>query len=465
MIGLYFGDKKPSNLEFLQEFIADCKEMETNGLTVDDKIYYFRLSKILADAPARSFLKAVKNHNSYYGCERCNQRGEWSGRVVFNCNSSVLRTDSSFRSKRDIAHHNGDSIFLELDIDMVSQFPLDYLHLVCLGVVRKVLRQWVKGKLPHKLRHSDVDTISKRLLSFRKHFPNDFQRKPRSLFEVDHFKGTEFRTFLLYTGFPALISVLSTEKFKHFMYLHSAIFILLSKYCTNEWWNQLANKLLCKFIRVSIELYGREFVTYNVHSLSHLSSDCLEHGSLDKCSTFKFENFMQKLKRMVRSHSSQLEQVANRLAEKDVMDNTVRHKNIITKENSIVLSSKNGNNCFMTKDNKWTTTILNRITSARNGEELDHNVIRSGSGLFSEFDSLLECIVKHPRDTTQSSSIIGNAQPDGDRGVELFSIRLEERFVDESSLFYSNQKFLEYENLTQYQDEIEKIMSLVREGM
>ncbi|CAL8117746.1 unnamed protein product [Orchesella dallaii] len=109
---------------------------------------------------------------------------------------------------------------------------------------------------------------------------------------------------------------------------------------------------------------------------------------------------------------------------------------------------------------QWTTTILNLITSARNGEELNHNAIHSGSGLFSEFDCLLEYIVKHPRDTTPSSSIIGMAQPDAGGGVKRFNTRFEKRFVEESSLFYSNENLVRYENLTQYQNEIEKIVLL-----
>ena len=35
----------------------------------------------------------------------------------------------------------------ELNIGMVSHFPLDYIHLVCLGVVRRTICLWIKGEL------------------------------------------------------------------------------------------------------------------------------------------------------------------------------------------------------------------------------------------------------------------------------------------------------------------------------
>lgn len=160
VIGLFFGDKKPADLEYLRTFIDECKNLENSGIFINGKHFAFKISKILADAPARSFLKSVKNHNSKQGCERCNLEGIWLGRVVFVNNSSgVLRTDDSFREMRDVDHHNGNSIFLELNLGLVTQFPLDYLHLVCLGVTKKLFRVWCKGKLPFRLSPSSRERI------------------------------------------------------------------------------------------------------------------------------------------------------------------------------------------------------------------------------------------------------------------------------------------------------------------
>lgn len=42
-------------------------------------------------------------------------------------------------------HHKGTSILESLNIDMVKQVPLDYMHLVLLGVTKRVLSLWLRG--------------------------------------------------------------------------------------------------------------------------------------------------------------------------------------------------------------------------------------------------------------------------------------------------------------------------------
>jgi hypothetical protein len=48
---------------------------------------------------------------------------------------------------------------------MIKAFPLDYMHLVSLGVVKKLLKLWIKGSkgdLAHKLDQIDIENINKR---------------------------------------------------------------------------------------------------------------------------------------------------------------------------------------------------------------------------------------------------------------------------------------------------------------
>jgi hypothetical protein len=54
--------------------------------------------------------------------------------VIFSSLTSELRTDESFRLQTDEAHHVGVSPFTELNFSLVTREPLDYMHLVCLGV-------------------------------------------------------------------------------------------------------------------------------------------------------------------------------------------------------------------------------------------------------------------------------------------------------------------------------------------
>lgn len=62
-------------------------------------------------------------------------------------------------------------------------------------------------------------------------------------------------------------------------------------------------------------MYGQEFLVYNVHALTHLTSDAKLHEGLDSCSAFPFENYLQHIKRLVRSPKNPVVQITNRLKE------------------------------------------------------------------------------------------------------------------------------------------------------
>ena len=305
---LFCGTCKPQSLdEFLEEFVDELSEIKTNGISLDSKKLNVNLKFIVADAPARSFIKNVNTHNAYYGCERCHRRGSWRGRVIYPIkDDKELYTDESFKNRVFQKHHrnNVETPLERLGIGMISQIPLDYMHLCCLGTMKKLLQVWVSGPLPHRLGPRTI----------RSFINLGFARKPRGVDELCHWKATEFRTFLLYLGPMALRKVLSKEKYSHFLLFHTAMYILISP-CEDKRWINCAEGLLRKFVQQVPELYYKELLVYNMHSLLHLANEVRFHGPLDSFSAFPFENYMQNLKRMIRSNSNHLSQVVNRVSE------------------------------------------------------------------------------------------------------------------------------------------------------
>ena len=73
--------------------------------------------------------------------------------------------------------------------------------------------------------------------------------------------------------------------------------------------------LLRTFVINFSAIYGKEQLTYNVHSLLHLVHDASQYGCLDNFSCFPFENALGKTKRMVRKPQSPVAQICRRLTE------------------------------------------------------------------------------------------------------------------------------------------------------
>ena len=203
LIALYYGDTKPKSLdEFLYDFATEFRELKVNGIVVDEKKFLVTFKAFICDAPARAFLKCVKSHTGYFACERCIIKGNWKfNRIVLHSTETFeQRTDEKFLLCEYNEHQCGRSPLIALEFPCVSGFCLDYMHLVCLGVVKRILLFLKNGPAQCKLSMRQIKDISDQLLSYCGQLPSDFARQPRSLLEMDRWKATEFRQFLLYTG-------------------------------------------------------------------------------------------------------------------------------------------------------------------------------------------------------------------------------------------------------------------------
>ncbi|OXA50049.1 hypothetical protein Fcan01_15190 [Folsomia candida] len=315
VIGVYSGNKKPENVNlYLQKLVAD---VNAEQITTKDK---FKIQCFVCDAPAKSFVKAIKGHNGYHGCDKCCAVGRSINRRMsfFEINKE-LRTDLQFRQQNDEDHHIGTTELTKIDgLHMINSFPIDYMHLVCLGVVKKLLKLWIKGKPKHqKLSAFQISQISARLKVFKKFTSSEFSRQPRSLEEVDKWKATELRYFLLYCGPVVLKNIITDENYNLFLSLSIAIRILCSE-TLHISLNNYAKSLLIYFVQAFKILYGEEQVSYNIHGLIHLAEDVKNFGVLDRFSTFKFENELGQLRKLVRTPNLPLEQLKQRLLEREL---------------------------------------------------------------------------------------------------------------------------------------------------
>ena len=290
-IALFSSSCKTNSVDnYLKDFIDEMKCFQQVGVICDNtgKAYKIKLEADICDARARSFFKCIKTHKGYNCCERCIQCGEWYQKIVLPDLSAPLRTDLDFFNQHDSEHHNAVSPFTKLNYSMVCGFPIDYMHCVCLGVVRRIISLLIQGLPSCRLSQSIVVVISKKLAALRLYI----SKESRSLAEIRRWKATELRLFLIYIWPVVLKGKLLPNYYQNFMDLSVAVRILL---CTSllKHYTGYASQLLRYFVQTFEELYGRDQLVYNVHSLIHLADDEKHYGALDNCSSFKYENYLR----------------------------------------------------------------------------------------------------------------------------------------------------------------------------
>lgn len=197
LVALYYGKGKPKPVgAFLSDLLEEYKHLVENGITSDGKVFHVTIKAFVCDAPARAYLKCIKGHTAFAACERCEiQERKKEGRTVLLAEGlCIARTDEKFANFYYDDHQQELSPLLECQLPRVTSFSLDYMHLVCLGVTRK-------------------------MLSFAGKMPFEFARHPRSLSDLDRWKATELRQFLLYTGPIVLKKVVKPEVYEAFVIL------------------------------------------------------------------------------------------------------------------------------------------------------------------------------------------------------------------------------------------------------
>lgn len=283
---------------------------------------------------------------------------------------------------------------------MVDDFPVsDSLHLIDLGVMKRCLMGWRDGTFRSfrmKWSAKDAENISTFLLSCK--MPLEIHRAVRGLDCLSQWKGLEYRTFLFYIGIVILKDYLPYDVYEHFLVLFCAITICSSNFYAQ--YIKLAEQMLLQYIEQYKEIYGEEYITSNVHNLSHLVDDVKKFGILPTFSSYPFESKLYHIKNLLRNARNPLIQVAKRLSESDyvidVNDFTIKEFPVLSKQNDgeeisvpITITTKFffqvevTDGLTLNKDfkNKWFLTNDNEIVNVKNIISENKNVFIYGPSL------------------------------------------------------------------------------------
>lgn len=169
------------------------------------------------------------------------------------------------------------------------------MHCCLEGVVKQILRLFIKvRRRPFSLKKKLIEELNEIIESLK--FPSEFCRQPRTLQELNFFKATEFRRFLLYDGPVILKFILSPIYYNNFLKLSCAFRIFLDdEDCIRN--NECARQLLKSFVEEFNILFGDSAMTFNEQ---HLLNDrvitktfpILKNKYLENCfKSASFKNF------------------------------------------------------------------------------------------------------------------------------------------------------------------------------
>jgi len=137
---------------------------------------------LICDTPAKSFVLSIKNHSGYFSCTKCNQEGEMVNNVIcyVKTDNFVKKTNDSFRNKLHLEHHVGETLFINIpDFNIIDNVPLNYMHILLLGGIKRLLcnRRYglIFDKPPHKLCAKNVYHVTNLLFKLKNIFLVNFQ--------------------------------------------------------------------------------------------------------------------------------------------------------------------------------------------------------------------------------------------------------------------------------------------------
>ena len=189
-ISIFCGKSKPgSNELYFEKFVEESNKLLRDGIIIAGKQYTVRVKCFVCDTPSRAFCKNTDYHGAKNACVRCTVDGTKGNlpSTVYPSSDCPERSDASFRNQTQPDHHNGQTHLLQINplVNMIFLFVLDFMHLCCLGVMKKLIEWWLTGDLNVKLGPRMREVLSDRMELLKSQVPFEFhQRKPKTTKQI-----------------------------------------------------------------------------------------------------------------------------------------------------------------------------------------------------------------------------------------------------------------------------------------
>eukprot|EP00733_Pompholyxophrys_punicea_P000631 Pompholyxophrys_punicea_v1_NODE_203_length_2776_cov_3.808597.p1 type:complete len:682 gc:universal NODE_203_length_2776_cov_3.808597:616-2661(+) len=301
LVGMWCGTSKPPMSLFLRPLIDSLNEYYTSGFEVSFGAQKIKsrgaILTVSLDAPARAAVLQMSQFNGQHGCNFCDAAG-----VNIPLTKGTVHVYppgvGARRSEHTQVGVKGVSVLYSLVYFTFAIVVLDYMHCVCLGVMRALLNLWCQSSYSANLWYispAKRKEVWKRLRSMQ--VPHCFSAIPKNLENLKQWKAVDYLYFLLYFGPVVLRGILPDIYYNHFLIFSRAIHTLIRPSTLRQ--RQDSQGRLDTFVIKMRELYGLRHCSYNVHCLQHCPECVEDSGPLPATSCFPFESMNSRISRLV----------------------------------------------------------------------------------------------------------------------------------------------------------------------
>ena len=269
------SDKNDANLSFLKSLLIDiekCEKTKSSQITV------------WPSSTSNNELRTKEKMAEIVSLIEENQRSE----------------DTDPLTRDEVKGVIGESPLLKLEyFDFVNGVPTEYMHLGCLGVVKRLTELTFNVGINRtritKRKLSSTTLFNKLMAETKNVF--EFSRRSRDL-DFAVYKAEEFRNLILFYV-PHVLECIENNAKERAVWLYLCFMMRACTLPDHEYFNVNVNQIstaCCKFYKIYEQLFGPSNCTYSTHVLScHLLQMRLL-GPLTETSAFKFESFYGELR-------------------------------------------------------------------------------------------------------------------------------------------------------------------------
>ena len=286
-----------------QNVLSQIDYLNSNAGTSDTVKKLASLSKLLTSLDSDLKKELKKNASTHLCWPHSTANG--NPRTVENVIEIVnLIENSDHPLERDITKGiTGRSLLLNLEnFDYVNNVPTEYMHCVCLGVVRRMVELTFKvGQIrPRNTKRKLSDPSKFNRLMILVQVPFEFSRRCRNL-DFAVLKATEFRNIIMFFFILVLECIDKEFVVERRLWLQLA-FTIRACVLTNEEFHYInentVSAMSLSFYKNYEKTYGSSNCTYSTHIVGSHIVQIRGNEPLTSRSAFPYESFYAEMKNL-----------------------------------------------------------------------------------------------------------------------------------------------------------------------